>query len=428
VVAVFYPGTFTPDVIDMCTQAMNDVIIDAHAPVAVGVWGFFDPPVALIFTLVTLTIATASYAILRERLRQWPAALYCSLMLFAPPVLSFLGVQGKDAWFVASSLSVIALLSWAQRVRGPWPTALVGGALMVAAWFALGARKNAAIPLMVVALVGWPPNWLPTYLWGRLKGRPGRVATFAGRLVFPMAAVVLLVLIQGLWSKAVVQPLPTYSEQWTMRVDIAQTSLRSGRNLFPESLRELGVSPTETGPEWTRGLNLQIARDRALRSTEDVSELRSAWLRAIASEPAAYLSFRSRYAAALMGITGTPFAMTETPVTLERMPPEWGEFRCDIPDRAFLAASDLVDRYIRKVQASPAARPWVMLVVLLSAALVAGLRSCAARSLLAFALVNQLTIVLFSVDPIGRYSWPMFVSAALMVGLALWRVPALARE
>lgn len=420
IVVVFFPGIFTPDVLDMCHQALTDRYTDAHSPIMVGLWGWVDPPVWTLFAASVSVIVGSSYVILRERLAWWTAIVATVAVILAPPVLSFLTVQGKDGWFMASSLMLIACLSLlSRRCLGRWTTLGVWVIAGTAAWSAIGARRNAMFAVFAILLVGTP---LASRVSDRTVNLRYRLRFSALAILLAVAATGLILVAQSILTSTVITPSESHLEQWFMRLDLAQMSLIGGEQVYPTELRKLGLSPNETGPEFVGpGSTVTPPPSRpSLSRQRDVDTLRSAWRRTVLDYPILYLRFRLRYAAIILGLKGAPAAVIETPVLPSDLPPEWG-ISCPLPDPIITGLGPRIERGLWGPQTSPIALPWVDLIVLALASVVVGLRSVAARGLLVLAVLNELSVVFLSIDPIGRYSWPLWVCTALMVALAVAR-------
>jgi hypothetical protein len=151
-----WPGVFTIDSQAIYSAAVAEDVDTWYAPTLGWLWGMADslgmaPAGALVIGVagVVLTLLAAY----RLWLRPVAARLATAATVLWPPIYGMLGWVGRDVWFLALLLAVVALVGWAARLpHWRWPLMSAAG---VAAWFAYDARQN--------GFRCWRsgPEWLP---------------------------------------------------------------------------------------------------------------------------------------------------------------------------------------------------------------------------------------------------------------------------
>ncbi len=170
----FLPGSFVPDTLDMCNQAVVDTYTDWHSPIFAGAWGFLDPWPEVLFVVQILLWVLAVHQILRRWLRPWVAVAGTAAVSLFPPVVGWLTNVGKDEWFTVAFLGGVALFGVAADAGRKRTARAATAAALGAFWIAVAARSIAIVPVGLAVLVGWPhlPVWTRSDPSGPSARRP----------------------------------------------------------------------------------------------------------------------------------------------------------------------------------------------------------------------------------------------------------------
>lgn len=424
VVAAFLPGTFVPDTIDICAQAVTGRITNWHAPVMTAMWRTFPVGPDLLLVVTVGAFVVACQRILRSGLGPTGALVGTAAVVLCPVTLGWLTTHGKDQWFAVGFVVTLACLSTARRSTGSRRWWLAVAAAFVASWLTVASRSVSVVPLAALWLTA-PPLTAPAVT----SPRPGWRRAGAS-LGVALAVVAVCVGSQALLNRLVIHPLPAHQDQATYQFDLAGLSVEQGRNLFPPgSLRagsDLGdirehFSP-EAGDAWFFGQGTPLVHPHP--NPRVVEAQRRAWRDAVLDDPAAYARVRLGYTAALAGLTGEVSGVYD-----RGRDPEEFDLACEVPERRVPQLHDVADDVLSAAAGFPGNRGWVALALLVVAAASAGLRrSAEARSLLVGGLVSWGTFVAFGISPTFRYSWFTAVCALLCTALAVGRVLAWRRD
>lgn len=422
IAAVYLPGSVVPDTLTMCSEAIANVYTDWHSPAISGIWGFLDPPLAVIFVLTLSVTILAVHLILTRWLRPWIALAGTVAVMCFPATVGWMGHVGKDEWFAAAFLAGVALIARAGTERRPAIRRALLVGVVVCFWFAIAARKNALLPVGAALLLAWP---VPPTIFGRFRARPLIRRVLASGLVL-----VVLVGSVSVFTSVVVRPRATHAEQSTYLFDLTGISLDEHRMLFPRgtfprgtTLRDIDRAfDVKEGDGYFFGPDTPV--DPFLTAPQ-VAKLQQAWLDAVLAHPDDYLRTRLSYTWALLGISAPhPFGSVNDPGSS----PADFDLSCPVPDRYFPSLHQQVFDFLQKVEYRNLFRGWAFLLVLVVASLVAGLRRVTeARLLLVGGVLSLAGLALLGISPVYRYSWFTAVCALLAVALALSRIPALAR-
>jgi hypothetical protein len=289
-ILVFYPGYLTRDAAFVRNYVESWHLGDWQSPLMTIVWWLIDPIapgtgsmfllVAVLYWLGFATVALA--AARRSRL----LAIAVLLLALAPPAFMLLSMIWRDilfgtAWLLAAALAYFA----ADRRRPHWA---VRGLALVLVGYGVLLRPNAivAAPLLIT-YVAWPAR----FVWQRMA------------LLFIPALLAGYGLIQVVYYGIlnVHRENPLHS---LLVFDLGAITYFTQENQFPVSWSEDGYEdallitqcydPAGWDSYWTRSpCKFVMVR---LESKDDVifgtPRLASAWLRAVAAHPLAYLRHR----------------------------------------------------------------------------------------------------------------------------------------
>jgi hypothetical protein len=287
---VFFPGVMTYDAkyIYIATKAAQPG--DWQSPVMVAIWKWIDPlaPGAASMFLLIVTIYWLAFGLLALSLAPRALLLAAGLLVLAalPPAFTLLGIIWRDILFAAAWL-MAAVLAW--TVRGHAAGLRVPVQIVALGFAALGIllRPNAlfAIPLLAIYIL-WPTAF-------RLKR--------AVLAYLPLAAVfyalVPLVYYGALNAK---KEHPLHS---VFVFDLGGISHFAKENQFPVTFtpeqNALLISgcyqPTLWDIYWNRDPCKFVMAKVEGENIFGTPVLSSAWLRAVASHPIAYLQHRAAF-------------------------------------------------------------------------------------------------------------------------------------
>lgn len=295
-VAAYWPGQMSFDSAYAWWQARGGATTDIAPPMFVLLWRFLEPfssgPGALF--VVHAALFWCGLALLFGAFRPGAAALVVAMgvVAFAPVPLLLRGHVWTDVGlFSALTFATGALATTCLRGRRAWLFAVVPVLL-----YATALRHNAlpavlpfAVAVAVMAVRDAPPS----------------------RWRMPVCALALVIALVAMTHaiNATVQrrvPLWPMLAQW----DLAALSIATDRMLLPHFMIGPGLDVPELAGafrEWSTTPMLQNTR-HGMRdplsddfSAQQLTELRDAWLDAIADSPRAWLAHRWRLTRALFG-------------------------------------------------------------------------------------------------------------------------------
>lgn len=269
------------------------------------------PAVAL--ALQTVTLAAGLYLVQRAAFGRIASATIASLLMLAPPTFGFVGLVGRDAWFVSSCVLAaglaVAATRWTHR-RARMGAVTVG---TLAAAVAIAARTN-GFTAACVPLIGLAYSSL-VLLSGRapLLSRPPRWAV-AGTVGVAATAFLLF---GTLTLTSASRDRVAHPQIYTYLYDLGYLTLTGGRRLIPTLPRE--AQPVQTVAEvrdrWrpTTSIYMRWFPERGdemgLRlfyTDAETERLATAWRSAIRADPLSYLRGRFGLWRRQIGIGHTP--------------------------------------------------------------------------------------------------------------------------
>lgn len=312
VVAAYAPGQVNGDTLAQIQQIEAGLYNDWFAPLLDALWSI---PYELGFQLIPVLVAQVGallsglYLIARAFMPRMSAALSASTVLLLPPVLSLVGLLGRDVWFAALIVLAAGCLVRASGAHGR--KAIVWFALFVITVLLATAARQNALPMTLVMMVAGGTIALARL--GRLPARP-RTRVLTG-LALGIAGTLAVVGALRL-SYAVLDVYPLHPEQTTFSWDLTSVSVREGevfvpptiypeqdlamleRNFNPDSMSKLILPVDDPLLELTiTGVPLTDARYEALRD---------AWWTTITDHPGEYLAGRGELWLRLINVTRRP--------------------------------------------------------------------------------------------------------------------------
>ena len=219
-----WPGIFTVDSQAIYRAAIEGSISNWYSPTLGWLWGVSDHagiPAAGAHVLASIGVAIPLLAIYHLILGRRAARIATAGTMLWPPVYGMLAWVGRDIWFLACLLAVLALLGSATKVPQHRRTLLAVAGFP--AWFALDARQN-GFPVLAV--------WGGVAAWSLVTGRRRRL------VVAPLAAVSAVAIGLGLEAAArsVIVSEWTYPQQHMQYQDLLNVSLARNESQLPASL------------------------------------------------------------------------------------------------------------------------------------------------------------------------------------------------
>lgn len=152
VVVPVWPGIHTIDSQAMLSSAQQHRISNWYAPLHAWAWGVTDrlgvpPGLVLLLTVVAFTVALL--ATFRLWLGRRAAFAATAATVLWPPVYGMMGWVGRDVWYAAEIVGVVAALGWATRYPQHRTWLFIVAAVLAMA--AADARQNGFILCLGVA-------------------------------------------------------------------------------------------------------------------------------------------------------------------------------------------------------------------------------------------------------------------------------------
>lgn len=304
--AAYWPGQMSFDSAYAWWQARGGTTSDLTAPALVLLWRacrtLMDGP-GLPFAL-HLALFWGGLALLARTLRCRPLATAATMLLvaFAPLPLVLRGHLWSDVGLLAALTAATAALACAEVERrrrwllGALPLLFYAAALRHNAWPAL---------LPFVAWWGWLAVQAPAWSAGRPLASPAPAGRTALTALALLAALALGVHALNARVERHVPVWPSLAQY-----DLAAISIASGRMHLPDFMIGAGLDVAELARAFRPWSNVPMLQNtqHGLRDpfTPEFSQaerdaLRTAWLAAIADEPAAWLAHRWRLTRGLFG-------------------------------------------------------------------------------------------------------------------------------
>lgn len=347
-----WPGRLNVDSGAMLAGARGDLpIVDHWSPTLTWTWqiaySLFGLESGGVFLLQTVTFAAGVYLVLRSCFSRVAAALLTTVVLMSPPAFGFVGLVGRDAWFLSSAFLVAGLavggIRWTDRRARQ--AAIVGGC--IAAAIAIAARQNgftAVAPLLVGLAVPAIELLRERRSARRLTRR--RLAVSAGAAG---VGATMLILVTVLGVGAMVRDRAAYPETYTYLYDLGYLTRLTDEQLIPRLSREaLPVqTPAEVRERWRSTSSTHMRADpngrtfaesgvRALLTRDEAERLAQAWRDAVREHPLDYLRGR-------LGLWTRQIGIRHTPPYAWAPVPTQGSYGYEAP--AFPALSDLATDY-----------------------------------------------------------------------------------
>ncbi len=415
-----WPGVHTVDSQALLRSALEGQISNWYSPLHGWGWGLTDRvgmPPGTVLVLSTTVFVAATLATFRLWFGRGAALVATGAIVMFPPVYGMLGWAGRDNWYMAETMVVIAAVGWSRR-RPDRRTILLGTAV-ASSLVAFDARQNGVVLIVVVA--GFAA-WSIRHLGSRRKWP----AMAVGVVLASMMGLIGVVAVQA--AQSVVMSVQQYPEQPLYYYDVIGTSVQTGAVLVPATLY-----PSQN----LAGLTDRFLIDYAVLDTNDshpdalvyrpyadgaavTAEIRTAWRRVVRTETGSYLAVRARLYGRQIGLTAPTssvfYSWTDDvgwsgAERLEQSFPTLNRARVDLLHRV---GDD-------RGNGSGLHDPWIYLVAGLIAVAVIWAKDAAQRPLAAvigaILLLSQFIIVFASPATNFRYQLPSIV-LSLVVSVA----------
>lgn len=417
----FWPGHMNADALAQIGQVRGDYPLNNHhAPLLMAVWKPFYELGMGPGWLLTVQVAgflAGCYLVLRSVFGRLPASLIAGAITLWPSVYGVLGGLGRDTWFTALLVLTFGLVVRAAQREGRERTVWIVLAI-VAAWFALAARQNAAAAIVLALAV----------LVGLLLPRRRVLGGLIGGALLTVALMATQVGAGAALSVDDVAP-----EQVLYVYDLGALSVRDHENHFPPDVVR-DRSPEAVTTRWNPNsvVGLMWASNAAIPNTPlsgaPLEHLSQAWRREIRDEPLEYLDVRWDLLARNLGLSG-PTQWVYHPVIDANA---WG-YRPSFPD-ADQAAKDYVEAFTIngvRLDGGIVHRIWLYLLVALLAAAALLWRGRRTIPLVAVAALGLTALThqagLFFGTPQNGYRLELNVTVAALLAAAV-AIGALARR
>ncbi|MFZ2957957.1 MAG: hypothetical protein WA705_13800 [Candidatus Ozemobacteraceae bacterium] len=283
-------------------QVMSGVYSSTQPPVMTLLWSmasrFGNGPAPMLFLQTVSWWGSLAFLVsLSYPRRFWIQALLVLIIGFWPPLFGMVGTIWRDVHMTFAMLLAFTFLAGGGKEPALWRLVLSG--FFIA--YASAVRLNAVFSVLL------PAAWISCQLW-RSHRNPRK---FSHWLL--ICVTTLLIVFGGKAANSLLESHHWASEQVMMVQDLAGISYHTGKNLIPAPIRNGFEHPSRIASIYSAFScfstyygplkNGALSTDRIL-TTEDpviILQIRQAWLSAIFSFPAAFLSHRTAVFAANMG-------------------------------------------------------------------------------------------------------------------------------
>jgi hypothetical protein len=438
VLLLYWPGRINADTNGILKGVHGEIpVVDHWTATLTWLWRQGHLLVGLdlggVLFVQTVVLIVGVYLVLRSGLSRMAAAVVTVLILLAPPTFGFVGMVGRDMWFVAACVLAAGCAVAATRWTGRAPRAAAVGAGVLAAAIAITARQNGflAVAPVLVALAA------PALALARERGvgggwSPRRSAVTAVALGL---LATLAISAASTLSDRTTRDLAAHPEVMTYLYDLGYLTLATDRQLIPDLSRE--ALPVQTQPEvrerWQPSTSLYMRADpdgegeraggRAVLSDEEADRVEQSWRTAVLDHPGDYLQGR-------FGLWRRQLGIGFTPGYVRAMPND--------QDPALPGLSDVATDYAGiwgtgpepSTLGGPLHHAWIyLLVCLLGLALALPRFPAAVRAAAALPAAGVgLQVSLFFLAPSVQWRYQLLAAYAAMIVVALAVAMLLARR
>lgn len=420
IVAVpFWPGRMNADTLNEISEVDSGSFSDHHAPVLQALWHVVyhhGVGPGWILTGQTLAFVVGVFLVMRLAFSVVGSAVATAIVCLVPQVYGFLGLVGRDTWFIAALMLSFGCIARVPGSHGTRRAGWVAGALL-AGWIALASRQNAAaasvvaFALLAGLLVGPSASGWSRRRLGAIAaaGLAITIGLFATQVVFKKAIDVR--------SDNPAAPLYLY--------DLAAMSSYDRRNYLP---------PSATSEPTLASVDARFNTDGILAFLEGPDApikypigaaankgLSSAWRKRVGADPLGYVRARAALFVRQVSLT-RPAEQTYHPFIDEN---PWGYAT------SFAGPNELANDYLEtfaddRYQGNVLFRVWIYLLIAAGLAVVLLRRRRFAAvmigSLALTALTYQSGIIAGAMGVTYRFEYPSvvltIVAAAAAVGLS----------
>lgn len=297
----FSPGLLNADSIDMLNQAVVGRFHDWHSPLMSFIWSLANHvipgPAGMLFLQQAMYL-TGIYLILTA-LFPWTVAAIgaATITLAVPPLFATLAYVNKDSFALALFALTVGLFS-ADLCRA--------NSRSLTGWVVSGALACAIridyLPYLFCFFAAriWitvsRPAWGHSAQWSFLSVIGAATTSIAGGL---FAALTIAGLI-GVVNYDLLKSSRRHSLQATFLHDIAGISVSRQSNLFPQWIKDRGVTTASIRTRYSAlggdslfwGGDPQIPRVPFTVEPAELRDLRAAWIAAVTAYPTSYLQHR----------------------------------------------------------------------------------------------------------------------------------------
>lgn len=444
ILAAYWPGRLNADSRGILAGVHGELpIVDQWTATLTWAWQKAERLIGLgsggVLLIQTAAFTAGVYLVLRSCLTRIAAATCAILVLLAPPTFGFLGLVGRDAWFVAGCTLAVGMGVTATRIPGhrTRAVAIVFGVAMAA--LALAARQNAltAVAPILVAL---------SVATIDLAGERGRAGAFGRRPLLAASgcglAAAAAIAAATMLADHTFRDRALHPEVLTYLYDLGYLTLETDQQLIPH-LPYTSVA-TQTVAEMRRrwqphnalimrfhnpalavqGRSPKDRHTKLVLAEAEVEQISNAWREAVMAHPVDYLRGRWglwRLQAGIGHVPGYARAVESTPGTYGYEPPAFPALS--------RAASDYAERWGtgRGTDTTGGAihRAWIYLLVCAAGLLLALPRFPRAVRLTAAlpAAALGLQLGLFFLAPAAEWRFQLLaVYAAMIVAILAARL------
>jgi hypothetical protein len=282
----FYPGWMSPDSLDQLSQAQTLHFLDNHPPLMTAWWSILlllssGPFLLLLQHTVLYWTGWALFALASARRNPIISSLI-PLLGFVPGPWLLSGHIWKDVSSFTALFLFTAILYYHNTTQQKF-NYLVRSALFLLLIYGVGVKLT---PVVIMPI-------LVAY-WIFVEKQNSKTKASSVKIVIWSGFVSVLTTISILGFNALVSEQTNHFSQYIPQHDILAISISSGENYFPSYLqdatKDIELSSLYS-PRANNTLFYTVPNSRA-QSPEQLEELRSAWIQAIAENPLEYANHR----------------------------------------------------------------------------------------------------------------------------------------
>lgn len=297
-----FPGVYTEDSIQQLRQAFLSEYADWHPPVMAWLWALFleltgQPSAMFVLHFLFLYLGATFWSFFFLRTQGWPVALLLPILITYPIFINYTGAIWKDVGFAYCLLSSSGIIAYRFiSNKREFVSRAIAVMLLV---YGVAIRPNGALAVL--------PLLIPIFSNLMSKANPDlNYKTLIRPFISSAIFIICLLVALNFFTYQILKTERKFPAQSVQLYDLAGISLESGIDPFPDYIKNnkahnldsiLSTYSKTFKIHGNAGLLIinSIGYIAPIQLTEDASEisnLNSSWIKAIFSQPLAYLKHR----------------------------------------------------------------------------------------------------------------------------------------